>query len=280
MIVPTGEETDFGYDPHDNLTSISHKDANGIVQATETFTVNGYGERTDYFDANNHQYQYGYDGNGCLSSVTTPLGHMTHFTSDGFGFRTSRTDAQNRQTTYTPDALERLWTITYPDQSTKTFSYDCDNDLTSFTDVTGTTNRTYDVDDRLVKETHGLGGGNTIVQHSYDAAGKLGLLSTTTDSNGRVMTYSWDAGNRLSKVAESAGTTIYGYDGNDDETSIVNENGTKEIEGYDTASQLTSVTHKTSGGTVLSSFSYVLDGDGRRKNCTEADGSVVSYGYD
>jgi RHS repeat-associated protein len=48
----------------------------------------------------------------------------------------------------------------------------------------------------------------------------------------------------------------------------------------DHASQLTGVTNETSGFTVLSSFSYVLDVDSRRSSCTEANSDAISYGYD
>ncbi len=50
--------------------------------------------------------------------------------------------------------------------------------------------------------------------------------------------------------------------------------------GFDNASNLTSVTNKNSSGTVLSSFSYVLDVDSRRSSCTEANSDAISYGYD
>ncbi|MGH7749156.1 MAG: hypothetical protein ACREQ5_30990, partial [Candidatus Dormibacteria bacterium] len=40
------------------------------------------------------------------------------------------------------------------------------------------------------------------------------------------------------------------------------------------------VTNKNSGSTVLSSFAYTLDADGRRTSVSESDGSVVNYGYD
>jgi hypothetical protein len=49
---------------------------------------------------------------------------------------------------------------------------------------------------------------------------------------------------------------------------------------FHSANRLTSVTNKTSGGTTLSSFAYGYDNDNLRTSCTEADGSVVSYGYD
>ena len=49
---------------------------------------------------------------------------------------------------------------------------------------------------------------------------------------------------------------------------------------YDNADRLLTVVNTNSSNTTLSSFSYVLDSDGRRSSVTEADGSAVSYTYD
>jgi YD repeat-containing protein len=65
-----------------------------------------------------------------------------------------------------------------------------------------------------------------------------------------------------------------------DETGIVNENGTAVTKGYDEADRLGSVLNKSSSGTTLSSFTYAYNADSLRSTVTEADGSVVTYGYD
>ncbi len=217
--LPTGEQVVSTYDTHDNLTGKTYKDSSGAIQASQSYTVNLNGLRTDYYDANNHHYQYGYNTNGDLTSQTTPLGHVTSWGYDGLGVKTSRTDALNRQTTYTLDNWERVTTITYPDTSTQTFSYDPDNNLTQFTDATGTTPRTYDGVERITGESKG---GSTVVSYSYDAIGKKGLLSTLTDANNRVLTYSYKARNQLYQVQDTAGTATYGYDANGNETSLTN----------------------------------------------------------
>ncbi|HZT43929.1 MAG TPA: hypothetical protein VFA07_17315 [Chthonomonadaceae bacterium] len=274
---PTGEKVTNTYDSHDNLTGISWQNSSGTTQASVSYTFNGYGLRTDYYDANNHHYQYGYDTNGDLTSQTTPLGNLTQWAYDALGFRTSRTDALNRQTTYTPDAWERLVTITYPDSSTKTFQWDANSSLTQFVDATGTTTLAYDNCDRLTSESKG---GSTVVSYNYDATGKKGLLSAITDSNSRAITLSYTSRNQLYQVSESAGTATYSYDANGNETGITDQNSTTVTESYDNASRLTGVTNKNSSNTVLSSFSYTLDTDSRVTGISEADSSSVTYGYD
>jgi len=49
---------------------------------------------------------------------------------------------------------------------------------------------------------------------------------------------------------------------------------------YDSLNRLTSLTHINSAGTVLSSFTYVLDATGKRTKITEASGRVTDYSYD
>ncbi len=143
--------------------------------------------------------------------------------------------------------------------------------------MTGTTARTSDYDNRLLSESKG---GSTVVSHTYDATGKLGLLSTTTDANGRTLTDSYTSRNQLYQVSETAGTATYAYDADGNQTGLTNPNGTTVTQVYDAANRLTSLTNKNSAAAVLSSFAYGYNSDDKRTSCTEADGSVVSYGYD
>ena len=278
--LPGGESVANTYDGFDNLTQAQGKDSSGTVKATTTLAypaTSNYGLPSSKTDADSHVTSYGYSANGDLTSVTTPLGHQTQWVCNGLGVRTSRTDALGRLTTYTLDGWERVTTTTYPDSTTKTVSYDADSNVTGFTDATGTTARTYDADSRLLSESKG---GATVVSHTYDAAGKLGLLSTTTDANGRTLTYAYTNRNALYQVSEAAGTATYAYDANGNQTGITNPNGTTATDVYDTANRLTSITNKTSSGTTLSSFGYGYNSDNKRTSATEANGDVVSYGYD
>jgi RHS repeat-associated protein len=277
--LPGGESTVSTYDADDNLTMAQQKNASGTVLATTSYTVSAstYGLVTAKVDPDSHTYTYGYDTNGDLTSLTTPLGRKTQWVCDALGTQTSREDAMSRTTSYTLDGWERVSTETYPDSSVKSFTYDADSNVTGFTDGTGTTTRTYDADDRLLSEAKG---GSTIVSHAYDASGKLGLLSTTTDANGRVLTYAYTSRDQLASVSETSGTVSYGYDADGNETGIVNENETAVTKGYDEADHLSSVVNKSSSGTTLSSFSYAYNADSLRSTVTEADGSVVTYGYD
>lgn len=75
-------------------------------------------------------------------------------------------------------------------------------------------------------------------------------------------------------------TLTYTYDANGNETAVSNPNSTTVTNICDDDSQLLSVTNKNSTPTTLSTFTYVLDNDGRRSTCTEFSGDVITYGYD
>lgn len=120
----------------------------------------------------------------------------------------------------------------------------------------------YDGDSRVTAESKG---GSTVVSYGYDPTGKKGLLCTITDSNSRTLSRGYDGLNRLTSVAETAGTAYYSYDAASNETGITLQNGVTVTKGYDHAGRLTSIVNATSGGTptILTSYSYVLDSDGQ-----------------
>ena len=283
---PLGENVLNTYDANDNLTQMDQKDSGGVIKATTKWTVSSatYGLPSDMTDPDTHKTTYGYNTNGDLNSVTTPLTHATSWVKDALGNATSRTDALTHVTTYTLDAWDRVTGISYTGRTgdNKSFTYDGNNNVVSFSDITGTTSRTYDNANRLTNESKG---GSTVVAHSYDATGKLGQLSTTTDAQGRVITYAYTHRGALYTVSESgtgavSGTTTYVYDANGNETGITNPNTTTVTKGYDVANRPSSVTNKNSSGTVLSSYTITPNADSQVTGIAESGGSAVTYGYD
>ena len=290
-ILPSNRSIVNSYDANDNLTKVQEKDAGGSIKATTTYTIGSYGLISSKTDNNNHATQYGYDGNGNLISVTTPGNHTTKWTYDWLGFKTSRTDAMNRATNYTPDAWERLVTTTYPDSTTATLAYDPDGNITQFTNYTGVFSRAYDSDNRLTSESYNFTPGvpTQILGHTYDATGKKGLLSTTTDVNGRVITYAYTVRNELYTVADTAGTATYTYDNNGNQTRYTAPNGLLADSYYFNDNTLDSQYDWNGGSTILASFGYNYTVDAQISNFNEGtngnlhvtpNSTVTNYGYD
>ena len=101
--------------------------------------------------------------------------------------------------------------------------------------------------------------------------------------DGTTVQYGYDGANRVTSILDSAisstATTI-GYDNASNATGMSLSNGAAVTKGYDPMERLTSVVNKTSGGSVISSYSYNYDADSDRTGVSESDGSIVDYGYD
>jgi len=278
VALPSGRSVAAIYDASDNLTQVQQKDAAGNVAATTKFTIGSYGLVSDKYDPNGHHTGYTYDANGYLASTTTQLGHKTQWAYDALGLQTSRTDAMGRITYYTPDAWERVTTLTYPNSTTRTYGYDPNGNLTSFTDSIGTTNRSYDADNRLLVETLNNA---RVVSHAYDATGQKGMLSTTTDYLGNAHTFTYTARNQISQASIPGQTVSYTYDADENQTNAVDPNSIQQVNAYDAAGRLTGVTNSNLyGGVTMSAFGYTYNADSQRTGSTEADGTSVTWGYD
>jgi len=284
---PSGRNVLITYDAADNPTRVQEKDAYGNVVATTTYAIGGYGLVSSKTDTNGHYVQYTYDGNGYLATVLTQLGHQTTRTYDALGFCTSRQDAMLRTTTYTPDVWERLVTTTYPDNTTNTYGYDPNGNLTSFSNYTGVWTRGYDADNRLLSEN--IGGSTRIVGHSYDAPGQRGLLSTTTDADGRVITYAYSARNELASVSEATGTTTYAYDADGNQSHLYLPNGLRTDQYYNPDSTLDSYYDWDGGSNIYQSYGYAYNADHQISSFNEgqsgnvhatANPTQTGYGYD
>src|SRR5205807_5139774 len=128
---------------------------------------------------------------GNLTSITDANSHATDFTVNGLGWRTATTDALSHSTSVSFDNWGRVSSITTPAGTTST-TYDADSNVLTVVDPNSHTalTNTFDNDNRILTSTKANG---DEVQYAYDATGKKGLLSTFTDGNSHVTTYSYTA---------------------------------------------------------------------------------------
>src|SRR6516164_9471503 len=144
-----------------------------------TYTVDNAGNRTAKTDQRTAvATSYGYDNIYQLLSATQGATTTESYTYDPVGNRTASLGVAS----YTTNSSNEMTA-----NSNASFTYDNNGNTTSKTDSTGTTNYTWDFENRLTQVT--LPGSGGTVQFSYDPFGR-----------------------RIKKVS-SAGTSIFVYDG-------------------------------------------------------------------
>jgi RHS repeat-associated protein len=310
-------------DPLGNTTSISYDTFGNALSVTDplshqlTFGYNGIGLVTSVTDAMQNQTQFAYDF-ADLIGMTDPLLNTTSMFHDAAGRLSQRTDPLGHTTKYQYNNLDQVTQITDPLQGLTSFTYDGNGNLTNVQDARqqGTNNKTvytYDNFDHLLTRKDPL-----LRQESY-VFDQLGNLTSFTDRRGKPTTYqydginrstfagfgtaptyestinyTYDGGNRLSKVVDSSSGTItpvfdglnrltsettpqgsvaYTYDNDSHMTKAQVTGQTAVSYYYDNASRLYKITQGTS--TLIG-----YDNANRRSTLTLPNGIVLTYGYD
>lgn len=159
-------------------------------------------------------------------------------------------------------------------------AYDPNGNPTTVTETTSsgvrTTAQAYDSFDRLIEVTDGHG---KTLRYQYDPNGNRTVLS---DPDGKVTRYSFDALNRVSTLTHAGGTSEYQYD----RSSLLKEtrhpNGSRAVQGYDSAGRLQHLDN-LQGSSVVTSYDYQFDANGNRTRQVEVSGGAeetTTYAYD
>lgn len=261
---PAGVTTTNTYDTRGNRLTASTPllAATGSVSATRavTYTYGNAtfpGDVTAVTDPDGHTTAYGHDPFGDLTSVTAPAtaenpaGNKTTYTYDtNTGWRLSMVSPKGTLTGATP-AL-----------STTTYAYDPDGRRTAVRDSLWTstapkahqTSSTYTLDGTLSSSTDGNG---NLITYTYDLDNEL---TATAEPIGVSTHQSWTPDGQLLTSTDGAGNvTSYGYDPRNDRTSSKDPLGRVTGDSYDLAGNLVAQTAPgavcgatpTSGCTVL-----------------------------
>ncbi len=311
---PLGHSGTFSYDPLGNLIT-----ATDPLNHQTTFAYNSAGQPASVTDALSNSVQFGYLA-GDLVSVTDPLGNVSSEFVDSVGRVASAVDAQGHTVKSQYNPLNLPTQITDAKGNSTAFSYDANGNLLSLTDaLSHTTTYTYDNMDRVQTRTdpllrqesysYDLNGNlvsatdrkGQVTTFTYDALNRLKFVGFNTVVNGgsttyeSTISYTYDAGNRMTQVVDSAGGTItrayddldrltsettsqgsitYAYDNAGRQTSMTVTGQPQVSYTYDNANRLTQIAQSSS----TTSFSY--DNANRRTSLTLPNNVVVSYGYD
>ena len=196
-----------------------------------TLSGHAIGTVTDSFTMT----QYQYDDRGDVLAQTTADGVTTYFGHAG-----------------------PVTEVTDPSGHVVRFTYDAQHDVMQVTDPTGAhTSYSYDAQDRVIGITDAMGHAST---YGYDT--NSGLMSTTTDGNNVMSTYTYDGLDRVTMSTMGGDTTTYGYD-----TTTGDMTGTSDTLGrttsyqYDAMNRVVSETDIFGGSTETTTYAYDAMGD-------------------
>jgi RHS repeat-associated protein len=214
-----------------------------------------------------HDTDYGYDGRGRVTSVTTNA-RETSFSYTPQGFLESVTDPEDHTTTYTHDAVGRVTEISRPDGSSIGFTYDENGNMTVLTNpstidhgfeynkvnlnslyqtpLSGSYTYVYDNDRRLVQTTFPSG---AQINNIYSTTR---LMQIQAPEGNIDLTYA--CGTKVGSITNGTETITYAYDGK-------------------------LLTSEALSGTLNQSLSYTYNNDFNLESVTYA-GDTCFYSYD
>ncbi len=255
---PGDYTTTDAYDPAGNLTSQSDELGN-----TTTWTYDPVGNQVSETDPRSLTATWAYDRLGQLTQVVPPgtLGGTTTYAYDQYGDLKTRTEGSGATTTYSYDNAHHLTQILDQLNRKRTFTYDPEGQLASWTTARG--------------YAAGATASDWTVNQTFDAHGLLTARTTsgTAVNAGSSATMTYDNDANMTQVVDGTGTTTMGYDDDRQLTSVAKPQGNYTYT-YNGAGQVTSRTYPSSG-----TIRYKYNTDGLQESLT-ADSRTTTFGYD
>ncbi|MBF0397001.1 MAG: RHS repeat protein [Desulfobacterales bacterium] len=253
-----GKITSLSYDNMERLSSFT--DPNNIKSS---LIYNNRGWLTDK-QKDNRIWKTGYDDEGIISSLASPMNRTYTYQTNKLGAVTSITNPLNNTTNFYRDSMDRIIEISDPLNRKITYTYDGNGMLLS-------------------------SGISSVCTANY-TRNNIGLLTDITDCRGKVWHFSYTGMGRLSSTNDPLGNTwSYNYDNRGRLKTITFPENKTLNRTYDNVGNIT----KLESGTSIIQFNYdelnrlvsandisfSLDSEGRITS-TENNGSSFSGSYD
>lgn len=279
--------TTFTYDSSGYLTAVATPSPLGDSE----MTYDTFGRVKTVDDGKGQVRTFSYDPLDRLTNADYNGATAVAYTYDAYGNATNRLDGSTPWAMAYDDA-NRLLDIDGPaapagypaDMYDVAFAYDRVGNLTSLTDVGGTTGYTFTNLNMTETITDPDGG---VTTYRYDDA-QHGTWRTSIDyANDTTSTMTYDASGRVTRVVnrEADGTVAsdLGYEfkkGTQDAMlrSKVTTPARSTTYGYDKVNRLTSAVLTINGGGTASTHSYTYDGAGNRTKAV-VNGATSSFSY-
>jgi len=231
-----------------------------------------------------------YDNRDYLVKTLDPYQQPTLFTNDAAGRMISVTDPVNRTTTFGFDADGRKISATNAAQEVTRQIWDARGKLVQLTDGAGhVSSHSFDAAGNQITLTNRNG---KLWQFQFDGANRLtktitplnrsttltfnhqGLVNYILDPASQPTSFYFDAKGRLTNRTDNVATTFYGFDANDNPTSIVEGSKTNAWT-YDAYNHVSS--YRDTAGNLIQ---YRFDANGNVTNLIYPGNRTVAYFYD
>ncbi len=277
---------EFQYDPEGRLTvetdgngntvSYAYDERNRLVATTDAkgesmaYHSDPAGNLVEIVDREGNRSTFSHDRNNRLLRTTDALGNTTIRAYDAAGNLVQVTDARGNSTAYAYDGLNRPVRETYADGGEKNYVYDPLGNLAERTDPKGLTTRyVYDDLNHLVRRDYPLGPDDVF---SYHPSGLL--LSAERD--GWMVTFEYDAVDRLIRTVQNSRTVTYLYDIPGRSRTVTYPGGRMVTEWMDLRSRIGWIEDSLLGAAAA----YVYDDGNRATSRVFINGVDTAYGYD
>ncbi|WP_346687868.1 RHS repeat-associated core domain-containing protein [Megamonas hypermegale] len=284
--------------------------------AKQEFTYDAQGNITGIVDGNQNKTEYRLDKWGRITEIIKPNGTSEYFSYDYAGNIIETVDGNGNKIRYRYNLLNKLSEIIDQTGEKDYFTYDIEGRVRLHTDRRGNeVQYSYNLYDSLTEKLERKSGLRESYEYYPDGSIKSaiaegmrysysyyanGSLKEKSASGKRLLSYEYDLnGNKIKQTDVTGKTTEYIYDEldqlleihdsgkcitafkyNDDGTikEAVNANGMKNLYGYDTDKNLTSLSIDFNGE-VLAQNKYAYDHNGNRTIKQQLRGATY-YTYD
>ena len=287
---PMGVSTNFTYNSYGNTTAISIPS----LSLSKSVSYDNVSRPISSTDFDNNTTQYSYDNNDNLLSITDALNHTTSFNYDDNDNLIRITNALNRHTDLEYDNNDFMTALSF-EGATRSYSYNRDGSLASFTSPNGHTfDYSYNSNGELTSDGYASYSYNSkgqlssvskdskSISYSYDAFGRVssvsydgktvsytydnvGNLLTMVYPGNKTVTYTYDAANRMTSVTDwNNHTTTYTYRNDNQLSRVQYPNNVRTTYSYDNSGRRTGMTaaRNSGSGTTIASYTFTLDNNG------------------